>query len=300
MSKRVYIVQGDETKKGRSFGATLLASAACNRLWDAGDSDAQRPVFAVFGGTDAEMGPFEANLREGRPCGPEKGSATSRLEFLRSAGYEWTRQRNEEGVVLTAYLPDVFAHDPGFVDPKFVRFAVLPSKSWAAEQRRAIGETAIREALAHIDHTFDFGSDHADPRMRSTAEARATFRTRLAEMIPTACLFVAALDKRVRAPVIPDLAFQVQLFLALHAITLGGGQYNAAGSPLSEMIRGLRAENFSARGAWREDGLDAMGFAPGAWCAIGQETLAAVLVDEVRRYNERRARPKARKPQRAA
>jgi hypothetical protein len=299
MSKRVYIVQGDETKKGRAFGATLLAHATCNRVWDAGDSDARRPVFAQFGGTEAEMGPFEANLREGRPCGPEKGSASSRLEFLRSAGYQWTRQRSEEGITLTAYLPNVFAHDPGFVDPDRVRFVVLPSKSWAAEQRRAVGEAAIRDALAHIDRIFDFGGDHADPHLRSTAEARSTFRARLTEMIPTACLFVAALDKRVRAPVLSDLAFQMQLFLTLHTITVGGMQYTAAGSALTASIRNVRHESMG-RDLWSEDGLDLMGFAPGAWCAIGQETLTKVLVDEVRRYHERRARPKARKPQHAA
>lgn len=304
--KRMGIVQADDKRKGRQFQAYLLGAVYADRTWDVGDAETKRPVWATFAASEAEMPAFEANLREGRPCAPATGAyggsdgVRSRVEFVRSAEYAWSKQRTEEGVLLTAYLPSVFRHDPGFLDEESVRFVVLPSAEWTEAQRAALGEEEIHGALAHIDNVFSFGKDDAANGKDSTPAQRAAFRALVERMIPTAHLFVAALDKRVRLPVVPDLAFALQLFLTLHTALVGKfhGQ-PAAGSMLSTMIRNLN--DVARRVGFEELGTEALGLAPGAWCAIGHKALAEILSAETKRYFEKRAKPRtARKTHRAA
>lgn len=307
--KRMGIVQADEKRKGREFQALLLGAVYADRVWDRGDAQTKRPVWATFGASEAEMPSFEANLREGRPCAPTGTSASvnERVEFPRSAEYEWSRTRCEEGVLLTAYLPSVFRHDPGFLDGESpVRFAVLPSREWADAQREALGEAEIDAAMRHLERVFLIdmrGKEEAEDRERrrvggyvdpnakqERAQAREVFFKHMRAMVPTAHLFVAALDKRVRLPVVPSLAFAVQLFFKLHTTLLGSNFGTpAAGSSLSAMMREINDH----RTGWSEFGTEALGFAPGAWCVIGQKTLASIISEETKRYFAHRSEPRA-------
>ena len=59
---------GKTNKKGRSFGAGLLAWVEADGLWEGGDADTEvrRPVYAVFACDEGSAPFFRANVRLGR------------------------------------------------------------------------------------------------------------------------------------------------------------------------------------------------------------------------------------------
>jgi len=285
------IVQTDDRRKGRSFSAFLLCAVYADRAWVQSDAKTKRPVYATFAGSEAQIQAFEANLREGRPCAPARSMYSSanvweRMEFLRGAGYEWRRQRTPDGVTLSAFLPSVIAHEPGFIQGDTARFVVLPSQAWADAQRAAIGERAIDDAMAHIDRAFNIGEmSSRDYDDTPAAKMRTAFLAHVRAMVPTAHLFAAALDKRVGLPIVPDLAFALQLFLSLHLHQRYEGR-PVAGSQITGMIRSTRELRNTG---WSEEDTDACGFAPGAWCSVPDRLLRDVLSAETERYFKHRA-----------
>lgn len=198
--RRIVIAPAQEGK-GRSFEALCLASVTADGLWSGGSAstDDARPVWAMFAGSDAEMRPFMANLTGGRKATFTKGDshnysrkAGERLELLRSAGYQITWQRESEGVIATAFLPDLFRADPGMVDPSGVRFIVLPTTTWASEQK--IDTAPILEHVARLGYPV-------------TGET-------LPALVPVSFLFSLYLDRRTRCPLLSDGRFYLQLLLA--------------------------------------------------------------------------------------
>lgn len=132
-----YTVCSDPTKKGRSFTARCVALVVADHLWASGNSDNVRPIWAQFVGSDAEMRPFATNLMLGRKLeksGSRRASASDRIEFLKSAGYQLAWQREPEGTILTVYNPDLFRLDPGMVDPAGAAFVMLTPRWWIADQ----------------------------------------------------------------------------------------------------------------------------------------------------------------------
>ncbi|WP_437831424.1 hypothetical protein [Sorangium sp. So ce1153] len=97
--------------KGRSFSAAVLAYATASALWDGGAAETTRPVFLQLACSEAEARPVLANLQAGRKAvmhGEGCLSKGDRVELLRSAGYVFRAQRFAEGVILTAYLHELF------------------------------------------------------------------------------------------------------------------------------------------------------------------------------------------------
>ena len=196
--KQVTIVS--ESGKGRAFSALLLGSVEADNLWQGGlaDTDNQRPVWAMFAGTEQELRPFCANLITGRKISIGERSYYGRksgekMEFLKSTKYQVAWQREAEGSVLTVFLPELFQMDPGMVDPKVASFVCLPSRDWITTQ--AINLEPILEHLEKIDlHGQTVAS--------------------LFGFIPLAYLFAAYLDRRTRCPLVSDGRFYMQLMLA--------------------------------------------------------------------------------------
>jgi hypothetical protein len=133
-----YTVCSDPTKKGRSFTARCVALVVADHMWASGNSDNVRPIWAQFVGSDAEMRPFATNMVLGRKLeksgGSRRASASDRIEFLKSAGYQLAWQREPEGTILTAFLPDLFRLDPGMVDPAGAAFVMLTPRWWLEAQ----------------------------------------------------------------------------------------------------------------------------------------------------------------------
>lgn len=261
----VAVTTAQEGAKGRMFGASLLAWATADALWDAGDAGdrAVRPVWAVLAGARTEMIAFVANLRCGRPFGTggkrtRKGGTTfqQKFEFLRSVRYEWRTHATDEGAVVQVFLPDLFRTDPGLIDPSGVRFVVLPPAAWVTAQAEALGARATQDAVRHVARL-----GIAPPGFD------------LAPWVPLATLFAERLERRIRFPFPPSLPFQLQVMAAM----------------LKEGLATFRAERGDrdwfehAHAGFVTHGLAQVGIAPGVACAAPQAAIEALLVREIAR-----------------
>jgi hypothetical protein len=198
-------IESQGSKKGRSFGATCLTLVEADTLWDGGSvvTDDVRPVLATFVGTDNEIRPFVANLMTGRKAvisGNSGYRKNSRLEFLRSAGYATSFQREAEGTLATVYLADLFRLDPGLVDPMGAKFIIMPTIEWAKRQN-------IADVKGIVKHVRGLLSAQHKNEESLSEEA-------LTALVPTAFLFTAFLDRRTRSPILQDGRFYLQLLVA--------------------------------------------------------------------------------------
>lgn len=186
--------------KGRTFRAVLLASIEADLLWSnrSSGSDNMRPVWAMFAGSDQELRAFMANLTTGRKITCEKrygyyrSGKEDRLEFLKSARYQTIWQREEEGLLATVYLPDLFKLDPGMVDPAGIGFILLPTQEW--HDRQSLPTSYLAKHLKRCG--YELGPDWAS------------------QWGTTAYLFAAYLDRRTRCPLVADGRFYIQLMAA--------------------------------------------------------------------------------------
>lgn len=232
-------IQPQKEGKGRSFGATLVSYVEHRDLVPRG-GDTIRPVFLALAGSDNELRPFVANLRTGKKA--ETGyKSREKYEVLKSAGYQVTWQRTPKGSLVTLFAPDLFALDPGMVDPRGVMFCILPARRW------------LRPA------------DAALPVPECVPEERADDVRRLAP------LFAAYLDRRTRCPLIPDPRFYVQLL----ANALDEGLAWWGSRPESWQRPWATSLTFT------EYGTDELGLAPGVCCRVGHEALETFLANQV-------------------
>jgi hypothetical protein len=197
--REVFIAPQNSSGKGRTFEAICLASLEADYIWPEGmtATDNRRPVWAMFCGSENELRPFMVNLTLGRKANITTESRSyskkaERFEFLKSARYQTTWQRYEEGCIATVFLPDLFRLDPGMVDPKGISFMMLPSREWVQQQ------------------TID-----AKPIVAHCREILKTPLTeeQLLDLVPVAYLFAAYLDRRTRCPLLADGRFYLQLLL---------------------------------------------------------------------------------------
>lgn len=197
---RDMIILPQHEGKGRSFQAMRLASVVADPLWEGGSAktDAIRPVWALFAGSEDELRPFIANLTLGRKASyvmPDHGYKSRPdgvMEFLKSARYQVTWQHEKKASTATLFLPDLFHMDPGMVDTEGIRFVLMPSLQWLEDQKLD-RRTAARYA-AKINTKAD--------------------KETLASLVPMAYLFAAYLDRRTRCPIPADGRFHLQLLLA--------------------------------------------------------------------------------------
>lgn len=267
--------------KGRTFRATYLASAIADSLWSGGTTDTgdvERPVFAVFAGSDAELRPFVANLMLGRRALTQDGYYRRRargFEFLRSAGYRYTWQREDEGSLVTVYLPELFLMDPGMVDPKVARFVLLPPKHWADGQK--IETAAIVKHAKRLPLVKQVNAPPKEEwrRERWTPEDAPLSEEKLAALVPTAYLFAAFLDRRTRAPLVADGRFYLQLMLAClkagYASWSCGDRHSYGERPFGQNAA-LKFETY---------GTDDAGLLPGLAFEAQHDVLEPLLADEV-------------------
>lgn len=194
--------------KGRSFRGVLLAHIEGDGWWASGSSEVIRPVWAVFATSEGESRPFVANLRLGRLARTNPKSKHGAIELMRSADYEYMTQKLDGVIATTAYLPELFAHDPGMVDPAGIKFIIAIPEAWEADHAATVSPADAAAATLHV------------ARLRYKG---APDREGLAKLIPAATLYCSFLDRRTRCPLIPDLRFQLQVFIA--ALTEGMAQF---------------------------------------------------------------------------
>jgi hypothetical protein len=251
---RHLVIETGSEGKGRSFRAELLGYCLADHLWEGGSAvtNRLRPAVLVIAASEAQVGPVVANLRGGRKALLHLGqSKPKQLELLKSAGYAFSAQRHPEGVVVTAYLPELVRIDPGMVDPSGARFLMLPSAAWL---RAEVSRFDLGAAVQHVERTVAF---------RRTGAS-------LDEVVPylaAAPLFAAYLDRRVRAPIVPDVRFHAQVLAA----ALRDGYASCARS---------RSWGWGHREI-AEEHLDECGFAPGVAFSANHTEIEELLAEQV-------------------
>lgn len=193
MIRELMISPEDGQEKSRSFRAVILAEAFCDALVNPGNT--LRPAWMMLAASLAEAGPFTANLRAGRKAevvthGYSRRGA-DRYEFLRSIGYAFASQRVQDSTIITAYLPEFVALDPGMVDPAGAKFFLIAERAWLTRGTPLGSPGAMARSMG-----YEIADNPAED---------------LALLAP---LFCAYLDRRTRAPLVPDPAFYFRVLLA--------------------------------------------------------------------------------------
>lgn len=270
--------------KGRTFRASLIGYAVADAIWEfgtGGGDKSVRPIWISFACSEGESRPFTANLRLGRKAmiynlSGFNNKHTNYVELLKSADYEYTTQRFAEGIVTTAFLPDLFRMDPGMVDPKGIRFVVLPSQEWAASQ--LVDTKAILTHLHGLGY-IDRGLDDRGKKRDQYGKAVWATKAQAVELSKIASLFVAYLDRRSRVPLIQDVRFHVQLLIACL-------KQGLATMPCESQRSYYRDEDFGVHSKFRFSsvGLDKAGLVQGLAFSANHTELETLLAEEVARF----------------
>lgn len=262
--------------KSRSFSAILLGYIAAP-LWDGGTTDTNsiRPVYLSLTGTETSLRPFLANLKRGAKAlmSDTKNGYVSRndrtnIECLRSAGYETFWHRMSDGAaVVTLYLPEVFAVDPGMIDPDRCDFLSMPPLWWCEKQSRLLADKTaevIRHAAALGLTSLAGGKDRHIPIEKVYTNEQ------IVELIPMAGHFAMMLDRRTRRPLINDMRFSLQIYIAafyhgLASVPNGSSKWS---------------------GPFKTSGTDRLGFATGTLVRVTHAKLDAFLAQQIAIYQE--------------
>lgn len=253
----------DEGSKGRSFKASLLAYTTSRVLWDSGQHENIRPIWAMIACSEAESLPLVRNLQSGRKAAISVGRDTKHFECLKSAGYEYHPQRHPEGVLWTIFLPSLYRIDPGMIDPESIRFALAPAHEWLSPEDEQTAQWLADRYRSN--ETWQADKEH---EKRLTACRHITRASRL---------FCNYLDRRTRCPLIPESRFYSLVLAAL----IDSGQATF----------GFKEERYSYRQEWAhgrfsyvEEGLESVGLAPGIACNTTHEKIEPILAECVKVY----------------
>lgn len=255
------VIAPPQEGKGRSFQGLCLASVTANSLWEGGltGSDNVRPVWSMFAGTENELRPFAANLILGRKAVylSSNNRKEQKLELLKSFRYQQAWQREPEGSIVTMFLPDLFRHDPGMVDPKSIAFVLLVPKAWAEKE-----DLDFREML-HYAQGLGY------PVEEDTAKL--------------AYLFATYLDRRTRCPIPTDGRFYLQLLCA--CLQHGKATFSTGDRSYSY----YHSEDFGkhSRFGFSEVGTQDVGLLPGIAFHTYHEDFEKLLAEQVTIFFEK-------------
>lgn len=255
-------VESKEDAKGRSFRGELVCYATANGFWEGGENAGReliRPVFAVFACSDAEARPFQANLQCGNKaaCFYDYGNDDrTKWEFMRSAKYTYASQKHPEGVLVQAYLHDLFRDDAAMVDPNEVKFILLPAKDWLAPHDQRV-----------VDHLLAwFGRiDWKERSMSAPTDAQI-------EVIASTChLWARQIAARTKLPIPNNARFFAQALAA--CLLVGVSTFSGEG-------RGWRPP-FGEHGGFVTEGLELFGLSSGIATKAKHEDIAKVFAENV-------------------
>lgn len=199
--------------KGRKFRAAMLGYIRADMLWEGGMTATNnlRPVYLTLAGTESALRPFLANMRKGRKVhiireGSYRTAVDGRVELLKSAGYDFVWHRGKSLSLVTAYQVDLFNADPGMIDHETIKFISAPPRWWVDAQGEKLPAADVARVQAHL-RRLGVGAQSGHLPLPIDLDELRPF-------IAAAAHFSLYLDKRTRRPLINDLTFTTQLYLA--------------------------------------------------------------------------------------
>ena len=266
-----------KTKRGKSkiFSGALLAHMTADVLWDVGGSDSVRPIYLVLAGSEPALRPLVANLQSGKRAyqrrmgGGYMSGARTWFEIMKSARYTYSWQRGDVATV-TIYQHDLFVADPGMIDPEQCQFIVTTPQWWQEQDyaRLLANQELVERVLGHASQ-LELGD------VENVLGTPAFSPDRILRMVPEAVRFAHYLDKRTRRPLLNDMAFCLQLYLA--ALTSGLASF----SHVTGKKWGHTADWVQG---FVESGMEELGFLPSVVMCVEQEEVDSFLADQVRLY----------------
>lgn len=256
--------------KSRAFSAALLGYIAAP-VWESGMTDTGnniRPVYLSVAGTETSLRPFLANLKRGAKAlitdGDRYMSRNDRtnIECIRSASYESFWHRMDNSVVVTLYIAEAFAVDPGMIDPARCDFLSMPTKWWCEKQLRLIAPSVVDGVVAHA---AALGLMEKESRKRAVYSEHDVVR-----FTPIAGHFAMMLDRRTRRPLINDLRFSFQIYAAA----------------LDQAIAAPSGGSGKWSGSFKCFGADRLGFEPGVVVHVTHDKLDRFLAEQIAIYQE--------------
>ncbi len=261
----IVIAPEKEGQKGRSFAALYMAGIKADALWSGGQATTEhlRPVWCLVATSEAEIRPFVANLRLGRKAaflGTRSAMIprdVGRLELLKSVRYRIEMQRTAYGTAALAFLPELFALDPGMVDPAGLKFVMLLSQADVAQQA---GEWDVEAAMAHLG--------------RIKFHRLAKERERIRQVLPLAPCFAAYVDRRTRCPLLKDTRFYAQLLVRCLDVGFASLTKPAGYSHYRDAEWGV-----NTRLDFQTEGVEELGYAPALAFHASHEDFERLLGD---------------------
>lgn len=282
MMQRITIEVPHTIKKNktRRFSASLLGYITADLLWEGGKAktDDHRPVYLAVAGPPTTLNPFLANLKSGRKAILDidsYGRGKEKIHCLKSTSYETTMTAIGSDAVATMLLPEVFAVEPGMIDPDVCQFLSVPPQWWVDEQLAAL--TQDREMVSSIlSHAAALGL-MSDGQQRPIPIPRPQTDEEILSLVPLATHFALCLDRRTRLPIIIDPRFFLQLYVS--ALDIG----------FSSVPGNTGYGKFWGKQAWADGfkmvGTEALGFAPGVMFTASHEGgVDLFLAKNVRMY----------------
>lgn len=278
-----YIIE-PKTEKGRAFRAFRLAAVTADGLWDVGSIDKhKRPVYATFATSEGEARPFLANLLTGRPAVPLTNSSrgAAGYEFLRSAGYRYFQDKGPAGTIVTVYLPDLFALDPGMVDPDGVKFVVLPPSAYLAGEAHSMPVGDMVTHARRLPWVRELNQRPGKDDWRRDRWQEPLPVEYLRHLAPLSYLFALYLSNRSRAPIPPDGRFYFQLMLACL-------REGVATLPTEDRSYHYESNKFGEKTAFKftAAGLDVGGLGPAIAFSAKHNDVEGILAAECSTYFE--------------
>jgi hypothetical protein len=243
--------KGNRKGKGREFSAELLAYVKADTFWSGGqtDTDNNRPIWAMLGGTEQELRSFIANIQMGQraalPVKDYSRSAPTRFEWLKSGGYRYLWQKvsgltnhpatsttlsgadidtdagdnRADLALVTIYQPELFRLDPGMIDSQECCFVMLPPFWWVEQQleRLYVDEALCTRLLAHANllGVVDWASSNISSSgngSNSNRQGQGFEAKEILSQVPQAAYFAALLDRRTPKPMPDNLEFYLQVY----------------------------------------------------------------------------------------
>lgn len=266
MSERIVVERQTKEGKTRSFEARVVGMTVSHMAsWiKTGDDRIVQPASVVMLGDDASVRAVVANLRTGRRCwltDRKRNTTRNKQPYpsldLTGTKYHYLFQQFDEGTICHVYSVDLYNQDPGMIDPDDIQFIAPVPKQWAAEQNvDPILATWAKNEFAKLCKPQDLKSEI---EWESIANS-------IVECAAMTCVY---LDRRTRIPILPDLRFQVRLFL--ECMTVGLCRYP------EQIIQGRYSRQWGFNGPAFTSDDNEMGLLWSIQCRASHDSFQSVL-----------------------